>query len=194
MTQLVQVVSAASVTDWPQRLALTLLMGVLVVTVLGLMRWGWVRRAGRQSDVAPLPAMPPAPAVVDGQVGAPVSAKGRYLGATRSGDWLDRIVVHGLGVPSKAHLVASGQGLWILRDGAPDLFIAASDVAGVRHDRASAGRVLEADGVLLITWNHGGTLIDIGVRVPDAAVAESVRSAIELAADISSTTNQGDLA
>lgn len=184
MTQLVQVAAAAPVTDWPQRLALTVLMGVLVITVLGLMRWGWVRRAGRQSDVAPLPAAPPAPAVADegGAAEAPVWAKGRYLGATRSGDWLDRIVVHGLGVPSKAHLVASGQGLWILRDGAPDLFIAAGDVAGVRHDRAGGGRVLEADGVLLITWNHGGTLIDIGLRVPDAVAAESLRSAIEVAA------------
>lgn len=181
MTQLVQV-AAAPVTDWPQRLALTVLMGILVITVLGLMRWGWVRRAGRQSDVAPLPAAPPAPAVADEHVGAPVWAKGRYLGATRTGDWLDRIVVHGLGVPSKARLVASEQGLWILRDGAPDLFIAAGDVAGVRHDRAGGGRVLEADGVLLITWNHGGTLIDIGLRVPDAVAAECLRSAIEAAA------------
>jgi len=182
VTQLVQVVAAAPVTDWPQRLALTLLMGVLIIAVLGLMRWGWVRRAGRQSDVAPLPAAPPAPTGADAQVPAPVWAEGRYLGATRSGDWLDRIVVHGLGVPSKAHLVASGQGLWILRDGAPDLFVAAGDVAGVRHDRASAGRVLELEGVLLVTWNHGGTLIDLGLRVPDAVAAESLRAAIEAAA------------
>lgn len=180
--QLAHVVVAASVTDWPQRLALTLLTVVLVVAVLGLMRWGWVRRARRQTDVRPLPAVPPVPVVGDLHGTVSVSGVGRYLGATRSGDWLDRIVVHGLGVPSKARVVVSAKGVWIGREGAPDLFITASDVVDVRHGRAIAGRVVEADGVLLITWNHGGTLIDLGLRVPDAVSAESLRSAIEATA------------
>ncbi|MEO8107891.1 MAG: hypothetical protein ABI720_11300, partial [Actinomycetes bacterium] len=155
------------------------------------------RRAVSQSDLVPLPAVPPVPPVppvspvpaggdADGWV---VRGVGRYLGATRSGDWLDRIVVHGLGVPSKAQVVVSDQGVWILRQGAADLFIASGDVVDVRHDRASAGRVLEAEGVLLITWSHNGTLIDIGLRVPEAAVAESLRVAI---VQTSSITNQGE--
>ena len=189
MTMPVQVLAAATAADWPQRLALTLFMGALVLAFLVLMRRGWVRRASRQSDVSPLPPVPPVPSVGDAEGGAVADASGRYLGATRSGDWLDRVAVHGLGVPSKAHCVVSERGVWIVRQGATNVFIAAGDVAGVRHDRASAGRVLEVDGVLLITWDHDGALIDIGLRVPDAATAELLRVGIM---QTMSTSSQGE--
>jgi len=68
--------------------------------------------------------------------------------------------------------------VWIVRDGAPDLFVEAGRVAGVRHDRGAAGRVLEKDGVLVITWRHGDQPIDLGLRVRDAVAAEAVRAAV----------------
>ena len=186
--QRLEVVADASVSDWPQRTALTLLFCALIVAVLALMRRGWVRRAARQLDVVPLPAVPSPPTLAGG-------VAGRYLGATRTGDWLDRLVVHGLGVPSKARAVVSDQGIWILRSGAPDLFIAPSAVVQVRHDRAAAGRVLETNGVLVITWDHCGTLIDVGLRVADASGAESLRVAIAGVCQLSKTSsmpNSGD--
>lgn len=198
MTQSAQVLEAAFDAGWElRRVGLTLLTGGLIVACLGLMRWGWVRRAERQSDVSPLPPVPAIPGADDGDngdEGRAVRADGRYLGATRSGDWLDRVVVHGLGVPSKAHLVVSDAGMWIVREGAPDIFVTAGSVTCVRHDRAGAGRVYEADGVLVVAWNHDGTPIDLALRVPDAMAADSVRSAIELASNSSSTTIPGDSA
>jgi len=194
VTQSAQILEAASGAGWqPQRLVLTLLTALLIVASLGLMRWGWAGRARRQSDILPLPPVPPVPAGGTGHSDQPVTrATGRYLGATRAGEWLDRVVVHGLGVPSNAHIVVTGTGTWILRDGAPDLFISAGELGGVRHDRAGAGRVFEADGVLVITWNHGGTAIDLVLRIPDASASESVRSAIALASHSSSITTPGD--
>jgi hypothetical protein len=158
------------VTNWPERAALTVLVVALLLLVLALMRWGWVRRGRRQSDVPPLPPVPALPATPD--------VPARYLGATRSGDWLDRVVVHGLGVPSAARVTVTSAGVWIVRDGAPDLFVAADHVVGVRHDRGAAGRVLEQDGVLVITWRHGDQPLDLGLRVRDALAAESVRAAV----------------
>lgn len=193
MMQVVQILEAVPGADWqPERLALTLLTGVLILACLALMRWGWVGRARRQSDISPLPPVPAVPAG-DAHRGA-VRADGRYLGATRSGDWLDRVVVHGLGVVSQADLVVADSGVWIVRHGAPSVFVASGDIAGVRHDRAGAGKVFEADGVLVISWNHDGTPIDLALRIPDAAAAEAARSAIDLAARSSSTTISGDTA
>ncbi len=197
MTTVGTLLASAEVTDWPQRLGLTMAVVALIGAVLGLMRWGWVRRGRRQNDIGPLPAVPRLPGA-PGEV-APGSAvdvtevSARYLGATRSGDWLDRIVVRGLGVPSAAEITVGVKGVWILRSGAPDIFAAAADVGGARHDRGIAGRVLETDGVLVITWRHDGQLIDLGLRVRDAFAAEALRSAICALANVESSPSDSHI-
>ena len=204
MTGVCLVLASAQVTDWPERIGLTLGVVALIGAVLGLMRWGWVRRGRRQIDIGPLPEVPQIPGASAGETaGSAVEVTGvaaRYLGATRSGDWLDRIVVHGLGVPSAAEVTVRNQGVWVIRAGAPDIFAAAPDVVGARHDRGIAGRVLETDGVLVISWRHGEQVIDLGLRVRDARRAEAVRAAVDaIATDQSppidpalSTTTSGD--
>ncbi|MCZ3386208.1 MAG: hypothetical protein LH630_04415 [Actinomycetia bacterium] len=168
------VLASAQVTDWPERIALTVAVLASIVAVLALMRWGWVSRRRRQGDVAALPDVPALPAIAHK---GPVSA--RFLGATRSGDWLDRVVARGLGVPSAAQVTVSLQGIWVMRTGAPNVFVAADEVAGVRHDRGIAGRVVEQDGVLVITWRHAGQHLDLGLRVRDTDAAEGLRTTIE---------------
>lgn len=168
------VLASARVTDWPERIALTVAVLASIVAVLALMRWGWVSRRRRQGDVAALPDVPALPAIAHK---GPVSA--RFLGATRSGDWLDRVVARGLGVPSAAQVTVSLQGIWVMRTGAPNIFVAADEVAGVRHDRGIAGRVVEQDGVLIIAWRHAGQHLDLGLRVRDTDAAEGLRTTIE---------------
>lgn len=189
--------ASAPVTDWPERIVLTLGVVALIGVVLVLMRWGWVRRGRRQSDIAALPPVPELPAA-PGMGAVPA----RYLGATRAGDWLDRVVVNGLGVPSAAQVTVDPEGVWVLRSGAPDIFVASGEVVGVRHDRGIAGRVFESDGVLVITWRHGDQLVDLGLRVREPLAAESLRAAIASLASTPplstepslSTTPFGDLA
>jgi hypothetical protein len=181
MTAAPAILASAPVTNWPERAALTLLVVAVIAVVLVLMRRGWVRRGRRQDDILPLPRVPALPTTsergTETEGTQVLDVPARYLGATRSGDWLDRVVVHGLGVPSAARVTVTSAGVWVVRDGAPDLFVAADRVAGVRHDRGAAGRVLEKDGVLVITWRHGEQLIDLGLRVRDVVAAESVRAA-----------------
>jgi hypothetical protein len=187
----------SSTGDWPARVLLTLSVLAAIAGCLALMRRGWKRRAQRQGEVAALPAVPPVPSAFNPDDVTSVPA--RYVGASRSGDWLDRLVVHGLGVPSRAHVTVrtshpTTAGVWVLRTGAPDLFVAAAELQAVRHDRAVAGRAYENDGVVVLTWLHGGALIDVGLRVRDTDVAEQLRHAIAwVAARPSAASTAGGL-
>ena len=188
----------SSTGDWPARALLS--MGVLaaIAGCLVLMRKGWKRRGGRQGDIGVLPDVPQIPDSINPHDVTSVPA--RYLGASRSGDWLDRVVVHGLGVPSHAQVTVRtalpiAAGVWVLRTGAPDLFVSAAELRGVRHDRAVGGRAYEHDGVLVMTWLHGGVLIDVGLRVRDSDVAEQLRAAItSVAARSSAASTSGGVA
>ena len=169
-------------TDWLARVLLTAAVIAAVIACLMLMRLGWVRRGRRQAGVAALPEFRVVPESTDPRDVTNVEA--RYLGANREGDWLDRVVAHGMGVPSPARITVrvssagASRGVWITRHGAPDIFVVSHDVVGVRHDRAAAGRAYGDGGVLLITWRHGDDLIDLGLRVREAECAERVRAAV----------------
>ena len=179
--------------EWLPRALLTAGIVGAIVCSLALMRWGWVRRARRQATIGSLPSVPSLPSVGDADVS---SVEARYLGANRSGDWLDRIVVHGLGVPSAARVwVQAGAeqpvaGIWLVRDGAGDIFIPADAVVGARHDRAAAGRAQGPGGVLVITWQLGDDFVDVGLRIRDAARAEAVRVAVSALAGVPSTSGE----
>jgi hypothetical protein len=155
-------VEQAEVTDWPARIGLVAIMLGLIALALWGMRRGWTHRLRRQSDV-PQPAdRPPAGALL----GAPV--EGLFAGTGTNGDWLDRIVVHDLGVRSRAAISWGPDGIWLERQGARSLFIPASDVVGVRADRGVAGTVRSKDGMVVVSWRLGAGIVDTGFRA-DAA-------------------------
>jgi hypothetical protein len=135
-----------------------ILLAVLLLTYLAM--WlGW-RRRGRKHD---LPALVPAPAVADLPT-AKLQAGGRYFGTTVSGDWLDRVVAHGLGSRSMARLHLSAEGLDVIRVGG-SFRIPATELRGARHDQGIAGKVVPPHGVLVVTWQHGNLTLDSGFRL-----------------------------
>ena len=158
------------VTDWPARIGLTLLTVAAVLLLCWLMWRGWRRRAARQSGLADLPAVPADPGP---PVGDPID--GRYLASTTAGDWLDRVVVHGLGVPSRAQVLVTRTGVLMERVGAPDVFIPRSDLVDARLDRGIAGAVYENGGVVVLTWRLGDVQLDTGFRASDAGAARRPR-------------------
>lgn len=170
---------SAPVTDWPLRIVLVLLVIGAIGGLLGLMLLGWRRRAGRQADVAAPPAVPDDPGA--SLLGQP--AEGLYLGTVTSGDWLDRIVVHGLGVRSRALVDVTPDGISVLREGAPDLWLPMADVSAVRSDRGIAGRAYERDGVVIMTWRLGDRLVDTGFRAQRAADHAEVLAVVAEALD-----------
>ncbi|MEO3975178.1 hypothetical protein [Streptomyces sp. CAU 1734] len=154
---------SAEVTDWAARIGWVVGLLLFIALVYWLMRQGWKWRAGLQSGLPELPQAPEAP-------GEPLLAMtGRYHGSTTAGHWLDRIVAHGLGVRSRAELTLTAEGVRVERPGAADFFIPAAALREARLDKGIAGKVLAEGGLLVLTWEHGGTLIDSGFRSDTAA-------------------------
>jgi hypothetical protein len=139
-----------------------------------LMLRGWRRRAHRH-------ALPPLTPV--GEPAEPLlGADGRYFGSTLAGDWLDRVVARGLGTRSTARLVLSAAGLDVHRP--RDSFrVPSSALRAARHDQGIAGKVVPPQGLLVVTWLHGGHLLDSGFRLADSAAHPRWVGAITRLAD-----------
>jgi hypothetical protein len=159
------------VSDTAARALLTALVVLAIVGVLLAMLRGWRRRAERQADL-PVPSEVALPGVPTPPQDRPDTASavrygpvpGRYLATTDTADWLDRIVVHGLGVPSRAEVTVRDDGVLVERTGARDLFVPRGDVRGARLDRGIAGAVYEDGGLVVLTWQLGPKLVDTGFR------------------------------
>lgn len=152
------------VTDWAARIGWVVGLLLFVALLYWLMREGWKWRATLQGD---LPALPAIPDGTDdtGTPGEPrLALTGRYFGSTTAGQWLDRIVAHGLGTRSRAELTLTEQGVSVVRPGAADFLIPAAALRGARLDKGIAGKVLTEGGLLVITWQHGDRQLDSGFR------------------------------
>ncbi|WP_329023480.1 MULTISPECIES: hypothetical protein [unclassified Streptomyces] len=156
---------SAEVTDWSARISWVIGLVVLVVFVYWLMRQGWKWRGNLQSDL-PAPATAPE-GYADGE--KLLTLSGRYHASTTAGQWLDRIVAHGLGTRSRVELTLTADGLDVVRPGAADFFVPAADLRGARTEKALAGKVLPEGGLLVITWALGDRLIDSGFRSDHSA-------------------------
>ncbi|MFE5189763.1 hypothetical protein [Streptomyces sp. NPDC056628] len=154
---------SAEVTDWAARVGWVVGLALFVALVYWLMREGWKWRGTLQSDLPALPSAPDDPGPVR------LSMSGRYHGSTTAGQWLDRIVAHGLGTRSRAELTLTDAGLDVVRPGAADFFVPADRLRGARLDKGIAGKVLTEGGLLVVTWAHGDRLIDSGFRSDRAA-------------------------
>ncbi|MGW7386936.1 PH-like domain-containing protein [Streptomyces sp. NPDC054794] len=154
---------SAEVTDWAARIGWLVGLALFVVLVYWLMREGWKWRGTLQGDIPDLPTVPE-------ETGpARLSMSGRYHGSTTAGQWLDRIVAHGLGTRSRAELTLTDAGLDVVRPGAADFFVPAAALREARLDKGIAGKVLTEGGLLVVTWAHGDKLIDSGFRSDRAA-------------------------
>jgi len=156
------------------RTVLVLLLVVSFLAVLAMMRAGWRRRAARQDDVPPPAAWRThAGSTIDG------SWDGRFLGTTAVGDWLDRIVVHGLGTPSSVRVTTGSQGVGFDRSGAASFMVPASQIVSVRLDRAACGRVHEPGGVVVLAWNLGQHVLESAVRLGQTSQHQQLLDSIE---------------
>ncbi|MER5941447.1 hypothetical protein EAO75_24630 [Streptomyces sp. uw30] len=154
---------SAEVTDWAARAGWLVGLALFVALVYWLMREGWKWRGTLQGDLPELPSAPDDPGP------ARLSMSGRYHGSTTAGQWLDRIVAHGLGTRSRVELTLTDAGLDVVRPGATDFFVPVAQLREARLDKGIAGKVLTEGGLLVVTWAHGERLIDSGFRSDHAA-------------------------
>ncbi|MFJ9102625.1 hypothetical protein ACIRJM_29610 [Streptomyces sp. NPDC102405] len=154
---------SAEVTDWAARVGWLVGLVLFVALVYWLMREGWKWRGTLQGDLPELPTAPDDPGP------ARLGMSGRYHGSTTAGQWLDRIVAHGLGARSRVELTLTDAGLDVVRPGATDFFIPREALREAVLGKGIAGKVLTEGGLLVVTWAHGERLIDSGFRSDHAA-------------------------
>lgn len=139
-----------------------LVLGLIVLVLLSYagMHKGWNRRTTLQRDL-----VEPAPLSTSLVVAGPWS--GTYLGATRAGDWLDRITVHTLGAKSPVAVARTTDGINVTRQGERSFSVPAADFLGIRADKGIAGRAYEDGGIVVITFRLGDAAVDVGFRFPN---------------------------
>jgi hypothetical protein len=134
----------------------------LVAVAFVLLTIGWRNRLRRQSDVDPLPGVP-------AELGGPLAAAdGQYVASTTAGDWLDRIAVQNLGLRTNAGLSVHPEGALFDRAGAGPVFIPTGRLTGVRLESGMAGKFVEKDGLLVLSWTLGARELDTGFRTRHA--------------------------
>ncbi|EPH46232.1 hypothetical protein ABT390_06890 [Streptomyces aurantiacus] len=163
LTRLAAEEKSAEVTDWAARLGWVVGLLLFIALVYWLMRQGWKWRGTLQGDLPELAGAPSDPGP------AKLEMTGRYHGSTTAGQWLDRIVAHGLGTRSRVELSLTDAGLDVVRPGARDFFIPKEALREARLDKGIAGKVLAEGGLLIVTWEHGDKLLDSGFRSDHAA-------------------------
>ncbi|MCX4809676.1 MULTISPECIES: hypothetical protein [unclassified Streptomyces] len=163
LTHLAAGEKSAPVTDWAARIGWLVGLALFIALVYWLMREGWKWRGTLQGDLPELPTSPEEPGE------AKLTMSGRYHGSTTAGQWLDRIVAHGLGTRSRVELTLTEAGLDVVRPGATDFFIPAGALREALLGKGIAGKVLSEGGLLVVTWAHGDRLIDSGFRSDHAA-------------------------
>ncbi|AOT04748.1 PH-like domain-containing protein [Arthrobacter sp. U41] len=155
------------------KLPFFLLMLALAVGIFAMLAVGWRNRLRRQADVDPLPEIP-------AELGAPLAAAdGQYVASTTAGDWLDRIAVHNLGIRTNAELSVHPEGVLFDRSGAGPVFIPAARLTGVRQESGMAGKFVEKDGLLVLSWMLGTRELDSGFRTRHAEDKTTLLNALQ---------------
>ncbi|HEY0637433.1 MAG TPA: transporter [Pseudonocardiaceae bacterium] len=161
---------------------------VLIVAAIVLIAWlalslyrgrqvrGLVRRTGA------LPPFPRPPLELTGPEGAALlpAATGVYQGTVMAGDWNDPVTVGDVGRQTPAMLHLSQAGLLVDRTGAGPVWIPAESVRGARVGRGLTGRS-PGDGLLVVTWQLGGHLLDTGFRGDEGTYPEWLQTLRALA-------------
>ena len=162
------------------RYAMTIVV-LLVICTLAFtgMRRGWQGRERRTAAL--VPTLPAVPAAGDPALGAASAEpfEATYVSTTVAGDWLDRVVALELGVRSAALVQVFAGGVRIDRQGARDLFVPAGAVRGARTAPGMAGKFVGRDGLVVVTWQASGSLLDTGLRLRHSADRALLVAAVE---------------
>lgn len=156
-----------------RELAVILMLSVGAI-ILALMLWGWSRRRHRDAGMtAPLDDRTQTQITADG--GYAVS--GLYVASTAHRAPLDRLAIEGLAFRAKTSVVVSAAGVALNLAGERPVLLAPDTLVSVDRATWAVGRIVEPNGLVLITWRSAvGTIVDSYLRLqgtdPHALIAE----------------------
>ena len=144
----------------PLWLSTTLLGAVALLALWGMWR-GWQARERRTAALVPT-----VPAVPDGVTTPEDAVEATYVSSTRAGDWLERVVAHGLGLRTAALVSVHPSGVLVARTKAPDVWVPAGALRAVGTSSGQAGKFVGRDELVVLTW------------VPDASTGVPLDTAL----------------
>lgn len=144
----------------PLWLSTTLLVGVAALGLWGMWH-GWQARSRRTATLVPT-----VPEVPEGVTTPADAVEATYVSSTRSGDWLDRVVAHGLGLRTVALVSVHPTGVLVARTHAPDVWVPAGALRAVGTSSGQAGKFVGRDELVVLTW------------VPDASTGVALDTAL----------------
>jgi hypothetical protein len=145
-----------------------------VVVVIGLMLLGWMSRRRRQAGLG-RPAQAPA------DLGATLlETPMLYVGSTYAADPLNRVSTGALGFRAKATLIVAESGVVFGIPGQQDTFIPRDALIGVGRGTWTIDRVVERDGLLVISWRLGDSAVDSYARLTGSASIDKVVNTIQV--------------
>lgn len=153
--------------------ALLVIVGVVVV-LIGLGVWAWLRRTRRDAGLAaPMGEIP-----ADAAVLATVS--GLYVATTKRGEPLERLAISGLGFRSRADVTVTDRGVALDLVGQPRMFLPFTQIDDVELATVAIDRVVERGGLARIGWRAGDLPVDSYLR-PQDGTARALVDAITAA-------------
>lgn len=107
------------------------------------------------------------------------SAEGTYITTVLGQDLLERVTAHDLGNRSQAQLEIHTTGIVLLRVGEPNFFIPVADMTATATISGMAGKFVEKDGILAITWQLGENEVTTGFRTETIAEHQALRTQLD---------------
>jgi hypothetical protein len=141
----------------------TLIVGALVLLALIGMVVGWRARRRRQSD---LDAVLPVP---DQLSPSRLEREVLYVATTLAEAPLERVAVGGLGVRGKATVSVHAEGVVLAIRGAAPAWLPAEHLTSAGLGTFAIDRVVERDGLVVITWQLADRSVDSYLRAATAS-------------------------
>lgn len=144
-----------------------LLVALVLVWVVLLRAYRRQRAAAAAAASGPPPVSPAPPQATDAVGTRHLAADGDFAGTALAGTWAPATVAGD--VPGPVAMTVGSDGVAVERAGDVTLVVPAWSLRGVRA---------EAGGVVLLTWDYGGDLLDTGFRPRDAAATDRLVAAV----------------
>lgn len=140
---------------------------VFIVWMATLIARGFARSGRTQAPG--IGDFPGVPEVLGDPVRGPDT--GLYLGMTLAPSWQKRVTVGDYAYRADATIAGYPAGILVDRGPQTPIWIPRESVVAVRTERGIAGKVMTADGVLVIRWTlPSGVVVDTGIRADDKSV------------------------
>ncbi|MET0934171.1 MAG: hypothetical protein ABWX56_10680 [Mycetocola sp.] len=148
-----------------------LVLGLLALLLLGM----WLAWRARSRRDAGVPAGLPMP---ESGIHPILTTDVLYVATTKAGQPLERLAIRGLAFRAQAELTVADEGVVLAVPGQDPVFLASAQLRSAQTATWTIDRVVEADGMIALSWRSAETDVDSYLRVIDPTRQSAVLSTL----------------